>query len=186
MTHLISFKFKYPGSTTGFCVGLLLNLKYPGSTTGFCVGLLFKLKYPGSPTGFCVAQSEVPWFTHGALCGSVAQSFIFCVVVYRPLFIFLFGCLSLYCYVTARRGHDRMVVGFTTTYAISAYHHWCLWVRNSIRARCTTWCDEVCQWLATDRWFSLGPPVSSTNKTDRHDIAEMLLNTIKQTYCYDT
>jgi hypothetical protein len=23
------------------------------------------------------------------------------------------------------RGSDRMVVGFTTTYAISAYHHWC-------------------------------------------------------------
>ena len=22
-----------------------------------------------------------------------------------------------------RRGHDRMVAGFTTTYAISAYHH---------------------------------------------------------------
>jgi hypothetical protein len=22
-----------------------------------------------------------------------------------------------------RRGHDRVVVGFTTTYAISAYHH---------------------------------------------------------------
>jgi len=22
-----------------------------------------------------------------------------------------------------RRGHDRMVVGFTTTYVISAYHH---------------------------------------------------------------
>jgi len=22
-----------------------------------------------------------------------------------------------------RHGHDRMVVGFTTTYAISAYHH---------------------------------------------------------------
>jgi len=22
-----------------------------------------------------------------------------------------------------RRGHDHMVVGFTTTYAISAYHH---------------------------------------------------------------
>ena len=24
-----------------------------------------------------------------------------------------------------RRGRDRMVVGFTTSYAISAYHHWC-------------------------------------------------------------
>ena len=25
------------------------------------------------------------------------------------------------------------------------------------------------------RWFSLGPPVSSTNKTERHDITEILL-----------
>ena len=58
-----------------------------------------------------------------------------------------------------------------------------LWVRISIRARCTTLCDKVCQWLATDRWFSSGPPVSSPNKTDRHDITEILLkvtfNTIK-------
>jgi hypothetical protein len=52
-------------------------------------------------------------------------------------------------------------------------------VRISIRARCTTLCDKVCQWLATGRWFSPGPPVSSTNKTDRHDITEILLNTIK-------
>ena len=60
-----------------------------------------------------------------------------------------------------------------------------LWVRISIRARCTTLCDTVCQRLATGRWFSPGPPVSSTNKTDRNDIAETLLkvafNTIKQT-----
>ena len=27
----------------------------------------------------------------------------------------------------------------------------------------------------TGRWFSLGPPVSSTNKTDHHDITEILL-----------
>ena len=60
-----------------------------------------------------------------------------------------------------------------------------LWVRIAIRTRCTTLCDKVCQWLATGRWFSPGPPVSSTNETDRHDIAEILLklsiNTIKQT-----
>jgi hypothetical protein len=41
-------------------------------------------------------------------------------------------------------------------------------------------CDKVCQ------WFSPGPPVSSTNKTDHHDITEILLlqvalNTIIQT-----
>ena len=60
-----------------------------------------------------------------------------------------------------------------------------LWVQISIRARCTTLCDKVCQWLATDQWFSPGPSVSSTDKTDRHDITEILLKValhpIKQT-----
>jgi hypothetical protein len=85
-----------------------------------------------------------------------------------------------------RGGRDRIVVGFTTTYAISAYHHWCCdRVRISIRARCTTLCDKVCQWLTTGRWFSPRSPVSPTNKTDLHDITEILLkvalNTTKQT-----
>ena len=39
----------------------------------------------------------------------------------------------------------------------------------------TTLCDQVCQWLAAGRWFSTGTPVSSTNKTDHHDITEILL-----------
>ena len=33
----------------------------------------------------------------------------------------------------------------------------------------TTLCDKVGQWLATGRWFYLGTPLSSTNKTDRHE-----------------
>ena len=32
--------------------------------------------------------------------------------------------------------------------------------------------DKVCQWLDTGQWFS---PVSSTNKTNCHDITEILL-----------
>jgi hypothetical protein len=44
---------------------------------------------------------------------------------------------------------------------------------------------EVCQLLVTGRWFSPGTPVSSTDKTDSHDITEILLkvelNTINQT-----
>jgi hypothetical protein len=36
-------------------------------------------------------------------------------------------------------------------------------------------CDNICQLLATGRWFSSGTPVSSTNKTDRHLITEILL-----------
>ena len=50
-----------------------------------------------------------------------------------------------------------------------------LWVRISIRARYSSLCDKVCRWLATGRRFSPGPPVSSTNKTDSHDITELLL-----------
>ena len=49
----------------------------------------------------------------------------------------------------------------------------------------TTLSDKVCQWLAIGQWFSPCAPVSSTNKTNRHDIIEILLkvalNTINQT-----
>ena len=41
----------------------------------------------------------------------------------------------------------------------------------------TTLCDKVCQWHAAGQWFSPGTPVSSTNKTDCHNIAEILLIT---------
>jgi hypothetical protein len=46
----------------------------------------------------------------------------------------------------------------------------------------TTLCDKVCQLLVAGWWFS---PVSSTNKTEWHDITEILLkvalDTINQT-----
>jgi hypothetical protein len=35
--------------------------------------------------------------------------------------------------------------------------------------------DKVYQLLAQGRWFSPGTPASSTTKTGRHDIAEILL-----------
>jgi hypothetical protein len=35
--------------------------------------------------------------------------------------------------------------------------------------------DKVYQLLAHGRWFSTGTPASFTTKTDRHDIAEILL-----------
>ena len=80
----------------------------------------------------------------------------------------------------------------TWSYGSWIYNYLCnqclsplMWVPISIRVRCTKLWDKVCQWLATGRWFSPGPPVSSTNKTDCHDITEILLkvalNIIKQT-----
>jgi hypothetical protein len=52
-----------------------------------------------------------------------------------------------------------------------------LWIRlRSWRDELnTTLCDQVCQWLTTGWCFSTGTPVSCTNKTDRHDITEILL-----------
>jgi hypothetical protein len=79
------------------------------------------------------------------------------------------------------------------TYGSWIYNYLCsqclsplmLWVRISIKTRCTILCDKLCQWLATGQWFSPGPSISSTNKIDHHDITEILLivvlNTIKQT-----
>jgi hypothetical protein len=69
-----------------------------------------------------------------------------------------------------------MVVGFTNTYAISAYQ---------CRSGDTTVCDKVCLWLMAGPWFSPDTPVSSTNKSDWHYITEILLkvalSTINQT-----
>ena len=52
-----------------------------------------------------------------------------------------------------------------------------LWVPTPL-SRCvidTILCDTVCPWLVVDRWFYPGAPVSFSNKTDCHEIAERLL-----------
>ena len=52
-----------------------------------------------------------------------------------------------------------------------------LWVRIPFRRGVldTALCDKVCQLVAAYRWLSPGTPVSSTNKADSNDIAEILL-----------
>jgi hypothetical protein len=35
--------------------------------------------------------------------------------------------------------------------------------------------------IVTGRWFSAGTPASSTNKTDRHDVTEILLKVVLRT-----
>ena len=74
------------------------------------------------------------------------------------------------------RGHrsrDHVVVGFTTTYTLSAYHHWsCQFEFRSWRGVLdTTLCEKVCQWLAVGGLFF---SEYSANKTDLHD-TEILL-----------
>jgi hypothetical protein len=73
-----------------------------------------------------------------------------------------------------------MVIGFTTTCAISAFHHY----RCDFKSRLwrgeldTTLCDKVCvSDLRQVAGFCQVLPVSSTNKTDHHGIlvTEILL-----------
>ena len=79
----------------------------------------------------------------------------------------------------------KLVPSWSWSYGCWIYNYLCnqclspltLCVRILLR-RCvldTTLCDKVCQWLATGWRFSPGTPASSTNKTDRHDITEILL-----------
>ena len=62
---------------------------------------------------------------------------------------------------------------------------------NYLKKRCTRLAaasDKVYQLLSHGRWFSPGTPASSTTKTGRHDIAEILLkvalNTTKHIIAY--
>ena len=79
--------------------------------------------------------------------------------------------------IKQRDSRDHMVVGFTATCAISAYHY------QSCEFEPRLWrgvldialSGKVCQRLRRGLWFSPGTQVSSTNKTDHHDITEILL-----------
>ena len=67
-----------------------------------------------------------------------------------------------------------------TKQLVHAYRH-TAWVHTQLcklKKRCTRLAaasDKVYQLLAHGRWFSQGTPTSSTTKTGRHDIAEILL-----------
>jgi hypothetical protein len=114
------------------------------------------------------------------------------VVSFFPLFIFGYTLTSnktclLSCHVTFHssltvqsysggpRGHDRTVVGFTIFNNCLSPLTLCVQIPLMPSVLDTTLCDYVCQWLAAGRLFSPGTPVSSTYKTDCHDITEILL-----------
>jgi hypothetical protein len=51
--------------------------------------------------------------------------------------------------------------------------HYTLWTQ--LLWNCAAANDKVYPWLTHGRWFSVGTPATSTTKTGRHDIAEILL-----------
>ena len=123
-------------------------------------------------------HNETDWYQHTgmSILLYIEQSCLLCILVKYLVkaLICLLGPSRLWSY-------GCWIYNYLCNQCISPLM---LRVQISIKARCTTLGDKVCQWLATGRWFSLGPPVSSTNKTDHHDITEILLklalNTFKQ------
>jgi hypothetical protein len=92
---------------------------------------------------------------------------------------------DLIMYHRSRRGRDRMVVGFTTTNAISTYHHWCCEFESrsgrGVQHYEIKFVSDLRQNGVFLRVLLFPPPI----KLDCHDITEILLkvalNTIKQT-----
>ena len=76
-------------------------------------------------------------------------------------------------------------MSWSWSYGNWIYNHLCnhwlsplkLWIRIPLMVSVldTTLCDIVCQWHKAGQRFSLCTPVSFTNKTDSHDITEILL-----------
>ena len=81
--------------------------------------------------------------------------------------------------------YDSWINNYLCTQWLSPLTLW-VWIPLGRGVLHTTLFDKCCYWLATGQWFSPRTPVSSTNKTDRHDIAELLWkvtsNTISQPY----
>ena len=68
-----------------------------------------------------------------------------------------------------------MVVGFTANYAISAYHQRCCEFESRSGRSVQHYVIKFVSDSRQDGGFSPGTLVSSTNKTDRKDITEILL-----------
>jgi len=74
-----------------------------------------------------------------------------------------------------RRSRDRIVVGLTTIFAISAYHQCCCEFESRSGRGVQHYVIKFASDLRQVGGFSPGPPISSSNKTDRHNITAILL-----------
>jgi len=106
---------------------------------------------------------------------------------YKGKYIFVINPLpnkvSSYKVSGARRGRDRTVVRFITSHAISAYHHkrFKFESHSSEEYSIQYYVIKFVSDLRQDRLYSLGTPASSTNKTDCHNMTEILLKVVLNT-----
>ena len=119
------------------------------------------------------------WFSYGA---RVAHVFMCCVCL---TFICIFHNSSFILHCIIFLYHIYCIIsnkGLSCLWPHGCWIYNYLWnkclsplmmrARNPLRRDVleTTFSDKVCMWLVAGLWVSLGTPVSSTNKTDNHDI----------------
>jgi hypothetical protein len=90
----------------------------------------------------------------------------------------------LFCFITLQNGsitinrplwsYGSWIYNYLRNQCLSPLTSW-IWILLRRGVLDTTLCDKVSQWRAAGQWFSLGTPVSSTNKTDCYNITEILL-----------
>ena len=97
--------------------------------------------------------SAISWREQIVFINLAITIFNTCIYIYLNMHLFT---------LMGRRG--RMVVGFTTTCAISASHHKCS--RRGVLD--TILCDKVCQWPATGLWFSPGDTIYNVLSESYH------------------
>ena len=143
-------------------------------------------KYIACSTVLIIKSYFVLWeetFNRRFACFLLSKLIRFTWVIYlysrQKVLAYMYSLIQLLSFVFAIKLYsncgrrDRMVVGFIITYAISAYQHLrCEFEPCSGEVH--TLCYKVCQWLVTGLFFPVYSG-SSTNKTDCHDITEILL-----------
>jgi hypothetical protein len=77
--------------------------------------------------------------------------------------------------------HEKHLIIYGRIYNYKPYLKIRIWELNICSMPCHKSFMTVCQALATGRWFSPDPPVSFTNKTDRHNTTEILLKVVIST-----
>ena len=123
----------------------------------------------------CLSQAR-SW-----IASTICRGFLcVCSMIWGERWLLIGWIVDLHCLnFRGRRGRDHMVVGFTTTCAISIYHHLsCEFESHSwLCVLDTTLCDKVRQWLSTGWWFSTVTPGFL-----HHDITEILLKVALNTH----
>ena len=99
-------------------VFLCLNINVVGSTNTINICLfLWQFTFFLTMSG-CVGRAPVDCFARGPMMLLRQPWYILCYLLFSLYYWYLINYLS-----ASRRCCDRMVVGFTSTFAIGTYHH---------------------------------------------------------------